>query len=84
MTEAVFFDITQWISLLYRRVQKIEQIEPDHCDRYQNNSTKKCNSMALVSYIGMGWNISQTSLKCRKSIFLLNFDKIIEVLAVQN
>ena len=24
----------QWISLVYRRVQKIEQIEPDHCDRY--------------------------------------------------
>ena len=23
----------QWISLLYRRVQKIKQIEPDHCDR---------------------------------------------------
>ena len=34
---------TQWISLLYRRVQKIEQIKPDHCDRYQNNRTKKCN-----------------------------------------
>ena len=34
---------TQWMSLLYRRVQKIEQIEPDHCDRYQNNCTKKCN-----------------------------------------
>ena len=30
----------QWISLLYRRVQEIEQIEPDHCDRYQNNRTK--------------------------------------------
>ena len=28
---------SQWISLLYRRLQKIEQIEPDHCDRYQNN-----------------------------------------------
>ena len=34
---------TQWISLLYRRLQKIEQIEPDHCDRYQNNHIKKCN-----------------------------------------
>ena len=22
----------QWISLLYRRLQKIEQIKPDHCD----------------------------------------------------
>ena len=35
--------ITQLISLLYRRVQKVEQIEPYHCDRYQNNHTKKCN-----------------------------------------
>ena len=33
-------DTTQWITLLYRRVQKIEQIEPDHCDRYQNNRNK--------------------------------------------
>ena len=33
----------QWISLLHRWVQKIEQIEPDHCDRYQNNHIKKCN-----------------------------------------
>ena len=32
---------TQWITLQYRRLQKIEQIEPDHCDRYQNNRTKK-------------------------------------------
>ena len=32
--------LAQWISLLYRRVQKIEQIEPDHCDRYQNNHIK--------------------------------------------
>ena len=30
----------QWISLLYRRVQKIEQIKPEHCDSYQNNRTK--------------------------------------------
>ena len=34
------FYIPQWISLLYGRVQKIEQIKPDHCDRYQNNCTK--------------------------------------------
>ena len=33
----------QWISLLNRRVQKIEQIKPDHCDRYQKNHHKKCN-----------------------------------------
>ena len=32
--------ISQWISLLYRRLQKIEQIKPDHCDRYQNNRIK--------------------------------------------
>ena len=30
----------QWISLLYRWLQKIEQIEPDHCDRYQKNYIK--------------------------------------------
>ena len=40
----------------------MEQIEPDHCDRYQNNRTKKCNWMTLVSYIGIGWIISQISL----------------------
>ena len=67
--------ITQWISLLYRRVQKIEQIKPDHCDRYQNNRTKKCNWMALVSYIGNGGNISQISLKCRKSLNLIKLLK---------
>ena len=72
-----FFDVyqTQWISLLYRRVQKIEQIEPDHCDRYQNNRTKKCNWMALVSYIGNGGNIGQILLKCRKS---LNLSKLLK------
>ena len=31
----------QWISLLYRRVQKIEQVKPDHCDIYQKNHKKK-------------------------------------------
>ena len=31
---------SQWISLQYRRVQKIEQIKPDHCDKYQKNRTK--------------------------------------------
>ena len=31
---------SQWISLLYRRVQKMKQIKPDHCNRYQNNCTK--------------------------------------------
>ena len=62
----------------------MEYFEPDHCDRYQNNRTKKCNRMALVSYIGIGRNISQSSLKCRKSLFLLNFDQIFEVLAVHN
>ena len=35
--------IPQWIFLLYRRLQKIEQVEPDHCDRYQNNCNKNCN-----------------------------------------
>ena len=66
---------SQWISLLYRRVQKIDEIEPDHCDRYQNNCTKKCNWMALVSYIGNGGNIGQISLKCRK---LLNLIKLLK------
>ena len=33
----------QWISLLYRRVQKIDEIQPDHCDIYQKNHNKKCN-----------------------------------------
>ena len=67
--------LAQWISLLYRRVQKIDEIEPDHCDRYQNNRTKKCNWMALVSYIGNGWNITQISLKCRKSLNLIKLLK---------
>ena len=31
---------TQWISLLYRRVQKIDEIQPDHCDIYQKNHNK--------------------------------------------
>ena len=62
----------------------MEQIEPDHFERYQNNRIKKWNWMALVSYIGIGRNISQISLKCRKSLFLVNFDQIIEVLAVHN
>ena len=53
---------TLWISLLFRRVQKIKQIEPDHCDRYQNNCTKKCNRMALVSYIGIDRNLSEISI----------------------
>ena len=26
--------------LYYIRVQKIDEIEPDHCDGYQNNRTK--------------------------------------------
>ena len=30
----------QWISLLYRRLQILEQIKSDHCDRYQNKRTK--------------------------------------------
>ena len=34
---------TQWIFLLYRWLQKIEQVESDHCDRYQNNRNKNCN-----------------------------------------
>ena len=69
----------QWISFLYRLIQKIEQIKPDHCDRYQNNRTKKCNWMALVSYIGIGWNISQISIKCRKSLNLTNVPTISNV-----
>ena len=35
--------VAQRIFLLYRRLQKIEQVEPDHCDRYQNNRNKNCN-----------------------------------------
>ena len=62
----------------------MEQIEPDHCDRYKKKRIKKCNWMALVSYIGIARNISQISLKCRESLFLVNFDQIIEVLAVHN
>ena len=31
---------SQWISLLYRRLQKIEQIKSDHCDGYQNGGIK--------------------------------------------
>jgi hypothetical protein len=62
----------------------MEQIEPDHCDRYQNNRTKKYNWMALFWYIGIGRNISQISLKCRNSLFLVKFDQIIEVLAVHD
>ena len=67
--------LSQWISLLYRRVQKIEQIKQGHCDRYQNNHTKKFNWMALVSCIGNGGNISQISLKCRKSLNLMKLLK---------
>ena len=66
---------TQWIFLLYRRLQKIEQVKPDHCDRYQNNRNKNCNWMALVSYIGNCGNISQISLKCRKSLNLVKLLK---------
>ena len=32
--------ISQWIALLNRRVEKIEQIMPDHCDIYQKNHNK--------------------------------------------
>ena len=69
------FLATQWISLLYRRVQKIDEIQPDHCDIYQKNHNKKCNWMALVSYIGFGGNIGQISLKCRKSLNLIKLLK---------
>ena len=62
----------------------MEQVEPDHFDRYQNNHTKKCYWMALVSYNGIGRNISPISLKCRKSLFYVWFDQIIEVLAVHD
>ena len=62
----------------------MEQIKPDHCDRYQNNRTKKCNWMALVLNKGIGRNISQISLMCRKSLFYYKFDQTIEVLAVHN
>ena len=66
---------TQWISWLYRRVQKIDEIQPDHCDIYQKNHNKKYNWMVLVSYIGFGGNIGQISLKCRKS---LNLSKLLK------
>ena len=54
-----FFQVrmTQWISLLYRRVQKIEQIQPDHCDRYQKNTE---------------WHWSHTSEICGLST-IINF-----------
>ena len=45
------FNVPQWISLLYRRVQKIEQIQSDHCDRSQNNCTKNA----------IEWHCSPTS-----------------------
>jgi hypothetical protein len=32
-----------WISLLYRRVQKIELIQPDQSAIYQKNHNKRCN-----------------------------------------
>ena len=66
---------TQWISLLNRRVQKIEQIQPHHCAIYQKNHNKKCNWMALVSQIGFGGNISQISIKCWKSLNLIKILK---------
>ena len=62
----------------------MKQIEPDHCDRYQNNRIKKMQLNGIGLYIGVGRNISQISLKCRKSLFLVNFDQIIEVLANHN
>ena len=31
---------TQWISLLYRRVQKIEQIKPDYCKDIKKTALK--------------------------------------------
>ena len=71
----LWFRNAQWIFLLYRRLQKIEQVKPDHCDRYQNNRNKNCNWMALVSYIGNCGNISQISLKCRKSLNLVKLLK---------
>ena len=52
----------QWISLLYRRLQKIEQIEPDHCDRYQNNHIKNA----------IEWHWSHTS-EIRGLSTIINF-----------
>ena len=34
----------------------------------EKEELKKCNWMALVSSIGVGGNIGQISLKCRKSL----------------
>ena len=53
---------THWISLLYRRLQKIEQIEPDHCDGYQNNYIKNA----------IEWHWSHT-LEIRGLSTIINF-----------
>ena len=66
----VVFWAPQWISLQYRRLQKIEQIEPDHCDKYQNNRTKivwhwsatSAMDIYLSSYLA--WT-SQLHTRCR-------------------
>jgi hypothetical protein len=59
---------TNWISSLHRRLQKIEQMEPDRCDRYKKNALKM-QLNGIGSYNGIGRNISQILLKCRKSLF---------------
>ena len=41
--------------LLSRRLQKIEHVKPNHCDRYQNNRTKNA----------IEWHWSPTSERVR-------------------
>ena len=43
--------IPQWISLLYRRVQKIEQIQQDHCEDIKTTALKNA----------IDWHWSHTS-----------------------
>ena len=77
MTPTLF--TAQWISLLYRRLQKIEQIEPDHCDRYQNNRTKNAIEWHWSPTSEMvGILLTQISLKCRKSLNLIKLLKSLQ------
>ena len=65
----------QWIFLLNRRLQKIEQVELDHCDRSQNNRNKNCNWMALVSYIGNCGNSAKNSIMWPNWVIFYTFMK---------
>ena len=55
-------NVTQWIFLLHRQVQKLELIKPDHWDRYQNNHIKNA----------IDWHWSHTS-EIRGLSTIINF-----------